>query len=778
MPDLRTTIYEKVASGNLLDAISILRKEISSGRDPKSIDALERTESTYRYMLKYMREGHADPSRRRVANDVAEDILDIADRYMQTKEAENSPLLFHTQSRLVGFSGLHFPEALGRLLTADATLQLSDRNSSDYKEALSAKNMALKDIFSIVWTMPAGNERELKEIINVASDDDISFSLRGTIVGALILALMRSYDRARLKALLSIESRTGSERLRARVLTGIALTLDRHSGRIAKDENMRERFESLSDNLTFYTRMREVVYSLVKARGGIKFLDKMKNEIIPDIRKFGPGFLDRLKDESGEINIERLEDNPEWENMLKESGMEKKLRRLNNMQSSGADMMLSMFEQVSRNFLFNDIDTWFRPFEEWEAERLGMPQELAPVMEAFCLNPGICDSDKFAMISNLQRIPESARSLLRNTFEAQTSQLSEEMKEMMLHTSSPEFDMECYNFARTLFRFFSFFRLRKEFYNPFLHLPQFYRWPFIGGMLGEREIMTSVGEYCFTQGFYSDSASVFKSLAHEAGESITDEDDRWKTFCLQKAASSYERMGDVTTAIEEFERAFEMSPSDEWLARKIVGLTLNNGRDLSITGVNALRFLHESDKDNIDYLLPLIRHYIRSANESDRKEADRLMPRAVYIDPANAELLRMQDVRLLAGIDGKEADSSRLDEALAMIAPLLYNATMYLASASLGGGIADSNALTSGEADEIRGMSTDLALGIYLEWLKGNVGAALGHLRNFLALQGDDVKPDAPVSLLSEYFGNALPESALEALRSELPLMRDALASE
>lgn len=739
-----------------------IREILPVTHSKESFDKLIQNESIYSFLLKYLKENRPDEQRNRQLNDIREALYELVDSIDRATTGKESSLLFYTQARLTDFSKLNFSEALGRYLSADAARNLSDPQSDDYKNSLVAQNLALKDLFSIVWTMPSGKSKDLKSILSVATDSDISFSLRAILVSGLIMSLLRVYDKSKFNTLLSIESRSNDEKIKARALTGVALILDKYPDRIGRDEYLKERFEAMADDLTFYTRMREVIYSLAKARGAVSYLNKIKNDLIPDIQKLGPEFLKNLKNEEGEIDMDRLEDNPEWSKMMENSGMEKKLRRLTNMQSSGADMMLSMFEQVSRNFFFNDIDAWFRPFAEWEAERLGLPEELRPMMETLSLNPGICDSDKFAMVSNLRRLPDSAKSFIRSAFEAQARQLSEEVKSMMLHTSTPEFDIETYNYARTLFRFFNFFRLRGEFLNPFEKAQNFKNWPFIGDILAEKEILSAVGEYYYRQGFYEDAITVYVDLMPY------DHSDEWNAFCMQKIGCAYEKLNKPDEALRTFLKAFVLAPNDEWLAKKIAKLAVKT-QTFTEEIFPALIMLFEKDKDNLEYLLPLAQ---AEANgwEYQSPEGNRykFLDRAAYLSPDNHEVVRLQALKKVNNLHNPDASKEALD----IIIPLINNAEMYLASLSLSEKIGNEEESKEGRDSEDNILS-DLYLAVYLYYLNGEEGESVRMLGNIKTLLKNRFSHrEVEINLRKRFPDN----EKLRALIEMLPIYIDALS--
>lgn len=772
--DFKRKIYNNINTGHILDALALLKEIFTSLRDYNGLDRTERVRSTYFYLLKFLKEGVPDPQRHRVLSEIKEDICDLAGYAERISNIPDSSELYYTRARLAEFSGLNYSEALGRYLSADAAQQLTEKGSDDYHNSLTSKNIALQDIFTIIWTMPTvGSNADTDSIINVATDPDISFSLRAIIVGALIMSLLNNYDRVKFNALLSIESGSDDEKIKARALIGIALILDSYPNRISKDPYLAERFETMADDLTFYTRMREVIYSLVKARGGLNYLNRIKKEIIPDIQKLGPDIVNRMKDAEGNINIERLEENPEWDRLMEKSGLEKKLRRLNNMQSSGADMMLSMFEQASNNSFYKDIDSWFRPFLNWEAERLGVPEDMFPLIEMFELNNAICDSDKFAMVSNMNRLPESARNLLRSTFEAQASQLTEEMKSMMLHTSSPEFDMECYNYARVLFRFFTFFRLRSEFKNPFRKALRFDKWPFISRMFSEKEILSSVGDFYYRQGFMEDAIDVFTSLRE------SDRSDEWNAFCLQKIGCALSHLGRNREALKVFIEAFTLAPEDEWLAGKLVSIAAKEN-SFPVECRDALLMLYKKDKNNLNYLLPLARFEVSGWNYvgPEGKKA-KFLERAAYIAPDNTEVIFLLIAREL-GCNDIEKNYPKL---IKMLQPSLDNVNMYLASLSLSENLQDTDITghtrkgmvdpdDSVQAKDLYEMRKVTLLAAYLHFLMGEQKECISQLHNLTDISSGSLDSGVMLEDLRQILSGIAIDDGFKEI---LPVMIDSL---
>ena len=542
-------------SGRISDSISFIRQRLVADRNSRGLDTISRIESTYGFMLDFMAKGVADPGRDKLYSDICEDLYSLVRSIEQDSLVKDSGQLFYSQVRTIKYSGLTFSDALGRYLSCDSSLQLTEVDSPDFQKISAEKDRSLKDIFAVVWTLPIGETDTLREIARVAASEDIPYQLRAELVSALILNLLNVYDRDKLMALLDIEVKCVSEKIRARALMGIILVLNRYRNRIRYDYALSLRFQAWTDTEDNYDRIREVVFALVKARGGKHLAHKVENEILPDIISYGPDFMNKMKDKDGNISLQSIEENPEWEKMMNESGLDKKLRKLHSIQEDGGDLMLSSFTHLSENFFFKDIDSWFRPFELWDASRLGIKKEFLNILEVILVNPAMCDCDKYAVTLNLTRMRSPMRDMMSESMKAQNDEAREELKEMMLHTKSTDFVEEANNFARVLYRFFNYFRLKGEFQNPFDEALDITEIPFIQDYLSSEEILTSVSDFYLRQEFYSDAIASYDLLAKK--------DPINRSLYDQKRGYCYEKSGDLRKAFDCYSAAASIESDDE-----------------------------------------------------------------------------------------------------------------------------------------------------------------------------------------------------------------------
>lgn len=662
----------------LLDSIALVRQYAVENRNSSLSDSLNRIEQSYRFLLKYLADGVADPSRERMFNDLRYELYAIVRNIALEEESKAAPTLYYSTFRTVRFSNMKFSDALGRFISADAALELSSVHdesgnvTEDAKKLLNEKDRAIKDIFSIVWTLPVGDRRQLEAVVNVAADADISFQLRATIVSALTLAILQAYDARKIAALLDIDTKTSDLRIKARTIAGLILALNHYHAMIKPDHELDTRFEAWRDDLANYPRLRDTVYAIVKTRGSRKMSDRITREVMPGI--IGPSqdlFKDLAKRDKP-ISLEELQENPEWEKAMHDSGLDKKLRKLHNLYDKGADMMLPMFNQLASHHFFKDIDTWFRPFELWEADRLGLDPNVAKSVADSPAGMMMCDADKFALLLYLSRLPGSTKDMMNNAFSAGREQMEVEMNDMALHLPEPEFTTEVANYARTLFRFFNLFRSHREFLNPFEDAIPFSRLPWIGDMLAGDEVMRSVAETYFQQDYYQDATEVFEHVAAQAPAE--------SAMIYQKIGFCYEKDQKPLKALDNYLRADTLRGSDDrWLLERIY--LMAKATKKTVTLVQTINRLLSLDKDNTYYLSEWVGLMIDLdiySNYPDYVELfEKRIAQLAYLEPESPSVLTLQ-----ARAAALRGDWNKVVEIFGF---RRADVEMYLAASSLGG---------------------------------------------------------------------------------------------
>lgn len=625
----------------LSKAIAIIRLYLQHNANAAISDRVSALESTYQYMLRYFAEGKVDPDRERLYSSLREDLYGIVRAIETDAIKEESPELYYSALRKRDFYKYGFDQLLAKYDNYNSVAMLSSEQAERIKMSRLAED-TLNDIFNYVWTLPIGSEKEIRRIVDVASNPDTSFMLSSQLVAAFTLGCLRIYDREKLIALLDVDSTVG-ERLSAHTLVGIVLILSQHGRRLSDDYDLRLRFETWGDNLLNYRRLREVVLDMVRTVDSLTLIRKVQADVLPELLKAGPGFMNTFKNEDGVIDFAALEENPEWEEMMQKTGLNKKLRKLGNLQQEGADLMLMGVGQMKQMPFFKDVSRWFLPFDENYSEVLdGKFEGVESFAKLVTDSDLLCDSDKYSFYLMLSKIPEAQRAQMRQALSAQQEQQSEEMKEMLLKSSTPEFDREALNYIRSIYRFFEFFRLKNEFVNPFKFPFDFLSLPFVGDMMREREIIEPVAEHYLKGKNYAEALALLDILMEESNDGVL----------FEKAGYCLMWLNRPKEALSYFEKAELLNEQSDWLLRNVArAAEMAGDYDRAIV---SLERLSEKYPEDTKYMITLAR-LLGNAKRYD--DALKLLYKVDYLqEDASSVGLDIADILLQKGDYDKASD--------------------------------------------------------------------------------------------------------------------------
>lgn len=542
----------------LLAAIDMIREYLAYHADAYLKDTLEQVARTYRYMLHYLVEGQEDPCRNQLYSDLREDLYGIVRAIEYQDSIKDSPELYYSTARLVRHKKLSISQLISEYDNINDILLLNASNE-DKDNILKERDRILSDIFDTIWTLPPGESKKLGRLSNIAKERSDDFMLLSAIIGALTMGALKIYDRQKLITLIDIDE-IADQRTGARTLTGILLILYRHANRLKDDYTLRLRFETWTDNLMNYRRLRELLMVFIRTVGSLQLTQTIEKDIMPDLMKASPEIMKKFSEKQGELNIIDAEENPEWEDIISKSGIKDKINRLERLQRDGADLMLMGLGRLKQMPFFNKMLNWFIPFTIEHSEIYSkINQNEREIVESLNNLNMFCDSDKYTFALMINQIPDMQRRQMIEGINAQMEQNKEEYMEYILKSSTPDFDHEALSYVRSLYRFYNFFRAKNEFQSPFGFPFNFSTVPFLNTLLREREIMEMVAEFYFSNKHYKEALYLFLIIAEDANE-----------------ASLYEKIGycylqeeNPQTALSYFEKAELLSDGSKWLCRNI-----------------------------------------------------------------------------------------------------------------------------------------------------------------------------------------------------------------
>lgn len=554
-------LYKEV-NGNLDDfmiskAIKNIRKMLADTGEHESTETLDKLEETYRYMVEFMMRGAEDKGRHRLLADIREKLRGLADKALRDSVSAADPRHYYSTLR---FNRLR-SESVGKTLreygSAVSELNLADAAGNNTLELRKKTEGSLERLFDTLYTS-LGNDSDYAELSAYARSGYAEPEALAVSVSAMTLGLLEYYDRGKMNALMDIYDNAGEE-LAARALVGIVFATAAHPKRVKEDPVIYERISLWQDDLIAYRRLREVIRIIAGTRDTERVAAKIKDEVIPELMKLRPEMMSRLKSEESDPG-EFPGMNPEWEEMLEKSGLNKKMQELGEMQSEGADLMMVTFSNLKQFPFFTKASNWFIPFDGSHSE-LGLNEEMRAFVDLLSDSAAmICDSDLYSLALAAAKMPQPQRDMVTGQLRMQLEQMRGEMKDQIGKSSTPAFDRAALKFVRDLYRFFKLYRKHSDFTDPFSTPLDFLSLPVIGEMMHDPEILQLIGSFYFKRGYYKDSLPLLELLAQSA------EADE---YLWERIGYARQRTGDKAGALEAYDRASLLKPAGPWLTERL-----------------------------------------------------------------------------------------------------------------------------------------------------------------------------------------------------------------
>lgn len=525
---------------------------------------IERLRQSYGYLRAYALDGADDPARERMLQELSAGIIAQSEAIMRLSRIEASPEQYYSvlryeklqpASSLISLIG-DYREVSGRLAMA----MLSDYSSTT--PALNALKKEHDDIrrhiFELVWVTHPLSTDEADAILDFITDRNIRVEFREHILCAVMLGAMAFYDEKRMiilaRAYLSQENR-----LEVKALVALVLSIWMQRSSIS-GHAFRKVMETVREHRGWHEDLKMAFLNLVRTRDTDRISRTMTEEVIPEMMKLRPEIFKKFKDLDNIEDPSALEDNPEWEELLEKSGITDKLKELNDLQTEGGDVMLSTFKSLKQFPFFNRLDNWFLPFFTDQTDVTAILDDSADDLgEIIDLAPLICDSDKYSMVFSLERIPSSSRRMMIDQFRMQNINVAE-LRNSMLNPELTSRSNMANHFIHDLYRFFTLYRRKAEFSNPFSTPINLAAVEMLGEDISDTLALDAVGEFYFKRGYFAEALDIFRLL--QSGKNPSN-------ALLQKIGYCYQRLGDTEKALEYYRKSELLASGGRWLQRRI-----------------------------------------------------------------------------------------------------------------------------------------------------------------------------------------------------------------
>lgn len=625
---LPVQIKKLLEAGRYKDCFTLLRRRLTEVPLAGALNRVAQAESTYRYMLDFFARGLADPGREAMLSSMRHDLLDIAQKIDRDTAASDSPELYFSTLRMCRLRPASLSEAVKRIVELKAMADLA-LSSGQYPDTVMTQIEAEEEkVFNVLWTADSLLAEEYAAVETSSLNGSLPFTTAALAIAAVGLSLMRYYSREAFLFLISM-AKAEDLRLSARALSTLILALSRWTEESADDVRLMDALQTLPDIEKMPERIRNVVKSTVRTRDTDRVSRKMQRDVIPGLMQFGPDIIQKLKKTSEESSFSDLEANPEWEELLRDSGLEEKLRELTEMQSDGADVMMVAFSNLKNYPFFRQVRNWFLPFTVQHPMLRPLQTIDDDGVSAMLEMSGLmCDSDKYSFAFSLAAMPAAQRSMMLSQMHAQTEQMKEQISDLKALKAGAEYEEEVTRYFRDLYRFHKLFPKRAEFFDPFASALDFTAIPVVSEVMESADDVAPVAEFYFKRGYYSEALPLLQTVARSSAANP----HVWEKigFCFEKAPNGNQE------AIEAYMKAQLFSPDSRWIAKRL-GMCYRRESDYR----NALEYLEMARPEDGAFDRSLSLLIVDTMMEAGRwEDALRELYRVDYETPDEPEVVR------------------------------------------------------------------------------------------------------------------------------------------
>ncbi|MDR1879913.1 MAG: tetratricopeptide repeat protein [Tannerellaceae bacterium] len=536
----------------LRDAFGEIQSLIALSREYAFQDKLDELQETYRYMLRYRIEGARDPMQEKIYGDLLVAAYELADRIKQKVcDAESSLAYYNNRRSRHLFPQVSLPELHARLLMHSDT-----DNQKQY-------DLSLASLFHLIWTSDPCTAEESAAIKEILCDRALPFTAGCQVVSALILGLLSSFDREKLLLLFDAASLPEeAEEVRVRAMIGILLTLYVYHKRAPLYRQVETRLAILSESPGFTAMVQTIILRFILSRETEKITRKLQDEIIPEMIRLNPKITRKIN--LGDLALENPgeEMNPEWQDILSDSSLGKKIEEFSELQQEGADVMHSTFIHLKSFPFFRDIGNWFLPFIPGHSLIGGAAQLNSgerEILETMLAATFMCNSDKYSLFFSMMQLPKETREVMISQFNGQASEAIRQNKEE-LAVKKGKVEVITGQYIQDLYRFFKLHPNHPDFQDIFTLPLDFHNLPILSPYIAHEESLATIAEYYLRKNYFTDALTIYDALTRKSSDN---------DILFQKTGYCKQMTGDAEGALEAYLRADLLNTGSKWLIRRI-----------------------------------------------------------------------------------------------------------------------------------------------------------------------------------------------------------------
>lgn len=562
------TVYSLLEKKRLREALVQLESFAWQYSDWDLHTRLEQLQTSYKYMLEYMKQGVNDPERWNLFQKMITDAWGIADKarllmldnvssryYHEVRRTPLTPILSDYTIKTI----MHMLESFNDDLAVSGLL--SEQNMD---EVLKRHEDALKFLFLRTWTNSGWNAQDVEEAQAMLRSELLLADDLCLFVSAVMMSLMECFDLRKVQWMLDAY-RHANVNVSQRALVGTIIIFHIYRNRIAFYPELVGRIDLMNEEPSFMEDVSRIYRQILLCQETEKIDKKMREEIIPEMMKSVSKNIRFGLNENDEENDDK---NPDWEDAFDASGLGDKLREISELQLEGADVYMSTFATLKNYPFFSEVYNWFYPFtkkQSYVQKSLRMKgKQLENILDLIFMSGFFSNSDKYSLFFIIHQLPQNQQDMMiQQLSEQQLTELSEEANAEKMKRLSERPGTVSNQYLHDLYRFFKLNVRRQEFRDIFKEKLDLHHIPVLDDVLNWEDALLPIADFYLSKKRWEEAAEIYQEL-ESVGGIEADGAERYQKFgyALQKRKR-------YTEAIRAYLKADMLKPDNIWNNRHL-----------------------------------------------------------------------------------------------------------------------------------------------------------------------------------------------------------------
>ena len=563
---IRTLLEEK----RLKEALMQLESLLWQCPDWDLRTRLEQLQTSYKYMLEYMRQGANDPERWNVYRKLIADTWEIADRSRLLMLDNASSRYYHEVRRTPrpeSLSAYTLKKLLHMLESFNDDLAVSGLLSDEkMDEVLKRHEETLKYMFLQTWTNSAWTPEEEEDAQSMLTSELLPVNDLCLFISAVTLSLMECFDLRKIMWLLDAY-RHPDVNAGQRALVGVIFIFHIYKNRLSLYNDLVKRVDLMDEISPFKEDVARIYHQMLLCQETEKIDKKMREEIIPEMLK-NVSSMRNMRFGFEENEDENDDKNPDWADAFEQSGLGDKLREMNELQLEGADVYMSTFAALKSYPFFREVQNWFYPFSKQQSDVIKHLKqegnEKNTLLDLILQSGFFSNSDKYSLFFTIRQLPKAQQDMMLSQLgEQQVAELTEKSSAETMKKFNERPGTVSNQYLHDLYRFFKLSVRRHEFRDIFKEKLDLHHIPALSNVLYSEDILFPIADFYLKKERWNEAIEVYEEM-----ETIGALQERGAEY-YQKLGYALQKSKKYAEAIGAYLKADTLKPDNIWNNRHL-----------------------------------------------------------------------------------------------------------------------------------------------------------------------------------------------------------------